>query len=233
MLDGSGGPRAQRGKVYVVDDDDSLRTATCINLAAEGYEAAGFDSGPAFLKTVEPTAGGCLVLDMNMPEMSGLEVQRRLRERDSNIAVVFVTGYGDVPTAVTAVRAGAVDFIEKPYRPEVLLSAIDRALAVEVPTSGKAAAVAAKAAIDALTRREADVLRGLVAGRSNKDMAADLGLSPRTVEMHRANMMERLGVSSLPEALRIAYDAGFARDRRRTSNLPRVGGRRATDGRDG
>ncbi len=218
-----------RAIVYVVDDDDGLREATCFNLKVAGYRVVGFASGEAFLATADLHGGGCLVLDVNMPRMGGMELQQRLNEVGSNIAVVMVTGYGDVPTAVTAVRAGAVDFIEKPYLSEVLFAAIDRALAGERKTVSSPQSEKATAAIVSLTPRERDVLQGLVSGKANKAIASELGLSPRTVEMHRANMMDKLGVRSLSEALRIAYDAGFAQDRRRTTNLPRIGGQRATD----
>lgn len=226
---GSAESKADGATVYVVDDDDGLREATCFNLKVAGYSVIGFASAEAFLSSVDLHGGGCVVLDVNMPRMGGLELQQRLKEAGSSIAVVMVTGYGDVPTAVAAVKAGAVDFIEKPYASEVLFAALDRALSSEQPQAAPAQAEKARAAIAMLTPRERDVLQGLVAGQANKVIAASLGLSPRTVEMHRANMMQRLGVGSLPEALRIAYDAGFAPDRRRNPNEPRPGGQRATD----
>lgn len=223
--------RSRSATIYVVDDDDGLREATCYNLCAAGYEAFGFRSGSAFLDMADLHGGGCVVLDINMPDMSGFDVQKRLNELESNISIVMVTGYGDVPMAVQAVRAGAVDFIQKPYRAQVLFDAIDRALGERrrAPSPTSADADKAKLALAALTPRERDVLQGLVAGNVNREIAAKLGLSTRTVEMHRANMMQRLGVSSLSEALRIAYDAGFAQDRRKTANLPRVGGQRSSD----
>jgi two-component system response regulator FixJ len=230
---GSVEPRAMGGKVYVVDDDEKLRDATCLCLSVAGYDATGYSSGRSFLDAIDPHAGGCGVFDVNMPDISGIELQRQLNNMGSNIAVIFVTGYGNVPMAVSAVRAGAIDFIEKPYRPEVLLAAIDRAFAAEPVVHPQPAKEAAEAAISALTVREGQVLKKLAEGLTNREIATVLGLSPRTVEMHRANMMQRLGVFSLPEALRIAYDAGFLLDRRRSAGLPRPGGRRASDRKDG
>jgi two-component system response regulator FixJ len=224
-----------RGQIFVVDDDDAVRQATCWALRAAGYEAVAYESGGAFLRATDIQSPGCVVLDLNMPGMSGIEVLQRLRESASPLAVILLTGYGDVPTAVRAIQAGAVDFIEKPYDPDALLAAIARAMS----TSGGAVAGdtpdvradAARARIRHLSPRQCQVLQGLVAGLPNKVIAQDLGVSPRTIEMHRADMMDRLGVSNLSEALRLAYDAGLAPDRR-SGNSARPGGRRATDPRD-
>jgi two-component system response regulator FixJ len=219
-----------RGRIFVVDDDTAVRQATCWALRAAGYDAADFESGESFLRQADLDAPGCAVLDLNMPGLSGIDVLQRLREINSPLGVIMLTGYGDVPTAVRAIQAGAADFIEKPYDPDALLAAIDRAL--EGPAVGAAAgdprADAARERLRQLSPRQREVLQGLVAGRPNKIIAQDLGVSPRTIEMHRADMMDRLGVANLSEALRLAYDAGLA-DERRVSHLPRAGGRRATD----
>jgi two-component system response regulator FixJ len=146
--------------------------------------------------------------------------------------VVILTGYADIPTSVAAMRAGASDFIEKPYQADKLIAAIDRALgggSERRPAPPPRARVLAGRLVDNLSPRQRQVLNGLVMGLSNKTIARDLALSPRTVEMHRADMMERLGVANLSEALRVAYDAGLAPDRRAPGSAPRPGGRRADD----
>ena len=221
-----------RGKIFVVDDDESVRQATCWALNAAGYVAVAFESGEAFLRHAEIQEPGCAVLDLNMPGMSGIETLQRLRERGSPLSVVMLTGYGDVPTAVRAIQAGAMDFLEKPYDPEALLTAIGRAMAPTTGGSGEDSADmradAARARIRHLSPRQCQVLQGLVAGLPNKVIAQDLGVSPRTIEMHRADMMDRLGVTNLSEALRLAYDAGLAPDRRAAGGA-RAGGRRAND----
>ena len=219
------------GQIFVVDDDHAVRQATSWVLRAAGYEAVPYESGDAFLRAADLQAPGCVVLDLNMPGMSGIEVLQRLRERNSPLGVVLLTGYGDVPTAVRAIQAGAIDFLEKPYDPEALLAAIGRALApskIGGNESAELRAEAARARIRNLTARQCQVLQGLVAGRPNRTIAEDLGVSPRTIEMHRADMMEKLGVSNLPEALRLAYDAGLAVERR-SGRSARPGGRRAGD----
>lgn len=220
-----------RGQIFVVDDDEAVRQATCWALRAAGYDAIAYESGGAFLRSADIQSRGCVVLDLNMPGMSGIEVLQRLRDQASPLAVILLTGYGDVPTAVRAIQAGAVDFLEKPYDPDKLLMAIGRALAVPEPAGGDTPDVradAARARIRHLSPRQCQVLQGLVAGLPNKVIAQDLGVSPRTIEMHRADMMDRLGVTNLSEALRLAYDAGLAPDRR-SGNSARAGGRRAGD----
>lgn len=220
-----------RGTIFVVDDDQAVRQATCWALRAAGYEAADFESGESFLRDADTSAPGCAVLDLNMPGLSGIEVLDRLRQQNSPLRIIMLTGYGDVPTAVRAIQAGAADFIEKPYDPDALVGAIDRALDAPVAPGRHRAdprADAARARLRQLSPRQRQVLQGLVAGHANKIIAQDLGVSPRTVEMHRADMMNRLGVANLSEALRLAYDAGLA-DERRSGPAQRFGGRRASD----
>ena len=222
-----------RGTIFVVDDDMAVRQATCWALRAAGFDAVDYDSGEAFLREADTEAGGCAVLDLNMPGLSGIDVLHQLRERSSPMRIIMLTGYGDVPTAVRAIQAGAADFIEKPYDPDALLAAIDRALdprgsGEERPSPSDERAGAARERLRQLSPRQRQVLQGLVAGHPNKIIAQDLGVSPRTIEMHRADMMDRLGVGNLSEALRLAYDAGLADDRR-SSAAARFGGRRATD----
>jgi two-component system response regulator FixJ len=221
-----------RGTIFVVDDDMAVRQATCWALRAAGFDAVDYESGESFLRDADLDAGGCAVLDLNMPGLSGIDVLHRLRECESPLRVIMLTGYGDVPTAVRAIQAGAADFIEKPYDPDALLAAIDRALdpraGEERPSPSDERADAARERLRQLSPRQRQVLQGLVAGHPNKIIAQDLGVSPRTIEMHRADMMDRLGVGNLSEALRLAYDAGLADDRR-SSAAARFGGRRASD----
>ncbi len=219
-----------RGPIFVVDDDTAVRQATCWALRAAGYDASDYESGEAFLRQADLAGGGLAVLDLKMPGLSGIDVLHRLRERESPLRIIMLTGYGDVPTAVRAIQAGAADFIEKPYDPDALLAAIDRAFEGEGERTSPAdpRADAARERLLQLSPRQRQVLQGLVAGHPNKIIAQDLGVSPRTIEMHRADMMDRLGVGNLSEALRLAYDAGLA-DERRANPAARFGGRRATD----
>ena len=196
--------------IHIVDDDEAIRRSAGFMLKTSGYAVTTFASGVDFLrdaKTVEP---GCVLLDVRMPDIDGLEVQRRLAESGVAMPIVVLTGHGDVSIAVRAIKAGAVDFIEKPFEKVVLLSAIVAAFARLDDANGRSArATDAAVAIAALTAREQDVLRGLAQGLPNKTIAFDLGISPRTVEVHRANLMTKLQVNSLSEALRIAFAAGL------------------------
>lgn len=200
-------PLSDLRSVYVVDDDAAVREATVTLLTSAGYAPVAFASGTAFLDSAELDAGGVALLDICMPGPSGLDVQATLIERRSNLSVIVVTGHGDVATAVQAMKAGATDFLEKPYQPAVLLDAVRRGLRFSFETAGPAHN--AREMIARLSPREVEVLNGLMAGGSNKRIARQLNVSPRTVEMHRAKMMERLGVRSLPEALRVAHEAGL------------------------
>lgn len=222
-------PREHRGRVFLVDDDAGVRDATTLLLETAGFDVTAYESGESFLGSASLHSAGCVLLDVRLPGMGGLEVQAALAQLGARLAVVVLTGYADVPISVAAMRAGAADFIEKPYQPDRLIAAIDQALggAAQAPVSRPRAQ--AGRLVDSLSPRQRQVLAGLVAGHSNKAIARDLDLSPRTVEMHRADMMERLGVESLSEALRIAYDAGLVADRRAAHSPPRPGGRRAGD----
>lgn len=202
-------PLAER-PIYVVDDDASVREATCTLLEAADFEPEAFASGPEFLDAADLHGGGCALLDICMPEMSGLEVQAALTERGSNLSVIVLTGHGDVRTAVQAIKAGATDFLEKPYDPQALLGAIERGLRLSADAGTGVRAQDARVRIARLTPRECEVLQALMAGGTNKSIARRIDVSPRTIEMHRANMMDRLGVRSLSEALRLAYDAGLS-----------------------
>lgn len=196
--------------VHVVDDDDAIRRAVIFMLRTSGHEVRSYDSGVAFLKEVGSVAPGCILLDVRMPGLDGLEVQRILAERGVTMPVVVLTGHGDVPIAVRALKAGAVEFLEKPFERALLLNALDAAFAqLERHDLATLSAQEATVRIAMLTPRERDVLRGLSDGLPNKTIAYDLGISPRTVEVHRANIMTKLGVHSFPAALRIAFAAGF------------------------
>ena len=196
--------------VHLVDDDEAIRRSASFMLRTSGFVVKTYPSGVAFLEVAKEAAPGCILLDVRMPGMDGLEVQLVLKNRDILLPVVVMTGHGDISVAVQAMKAGAVDFIEKPFEKAVLLGAIEQALE-RLEQSGKRHARAdhAKARLAALTSREMDVLQGLVRGHPNKTIAYDLGISPRTVEIHRANLMTKLEVASLSEALRIAFAAGL------------------------
>jgi len=194
--------------VHIVDDDDSVRRSVAFMLKHAGYRVENHISGVEFLKSVKLAERGCVLLDVCMPQIDGLEVQREMAARGIDMPVVILTGHGDIAAAIKAMRAGAVNFIEKPYEKEDLLHAIEEALTrIDRSDDRDTKAGEAKIRLASLTGRELDVLNGLVAGYPNKTIAYDLGISPRTVEIYRANMMEKLRVRSLSEALRIAFIA--------------------------
>jgi len=200
----SGEPR----QVYIVDDDDAIRRSVGFALKTSGFAVRAFENGAELLKSAADLDSGCILLDIRMPGMDGLEVQEALKAKGVTLPIVIMTGHGDVSLAVRAMKAGAVDFIEKPFQKAVLLSALEQAFgrlrhaAASREHSGEAAVK-----LQALTPREREVLAGLAQGLPNKSIAYDLGISPRTVEIHRANVMTKLGVRSLSDALRIAFAA--------------------------
>ncbi|HET9428903.1 MAG TPA: response regulator transcription factor [Allosphingosinicella sp.] len=196
--------------IHLVDDDETIRRSASFMLRTSGYLVKTYESGVQFLEQSAGPAPGCILLDIRMPGMDGLEVQRALKARHMLHPVVVMTGHGDVAIAVQAMKAGAVDFIEKPFPKSQLLDALERAFEwIGQAGQRRAQVEEASARLAALTSRELDVLRGLVRGQPNKTIAYDLGISPRTVEIHRANLMTKLEVSSLSEALRIAFAAGL------------------------
>jgi two-component system response regulator FixJ len=196
--------------VYVVDDDRDVRRSLSFMLGASEIRSHPFGSGEDFLDALPDLAPGCVLLDIRMPRMDGFHVMSELARRDIDWPVIVMTGHGEVPTAVRAMKLGAVDFIEKPFSEEALLACFDSAFTLldERETAGQRRRRATER-VGQLTARETEVLRGLLAGESNKQLAARLGISLRTVEMHRGNMMERLEVASLAEALRLALEAGL------------------------
>src|SRR5688500_8287927 len=194
--------------VHLVDDDEAIRRSASFMMRTSGFVVKTYASGLELLEAGKDLARGCILLDVRMPGMDGLEVQRSLRERGILLPVIVMTGHGDVNVAVQAMKAGAVDFIEKPFEKSVLLSAIDSGFdRLEQAGKRHARAEEAQARLKALSGRELDVLKGLVRGHPNKTIAYDLGISPRTVEIHRANLMTKLEVHSLSEALRLAFTA--------------------------
>jgi two-component system response regulator FixJ len=200
-----------KGLVHLVDDEESLRRSTSFVLKTSGYSVITYASGAAFLKEAAHAEPGCILLDVRMPELDGLDVQRMLHERGIAMPVIVFTGHGDISIAVQAMKLGAVDFIEKPFEKAKLLSSLEVAFdRLRDKNRQAVAASEASVRIAALTGRERDVLGGLARGNPNKTIAYDLGISPRTVEVHRANLMQKLEVRSLSDALRIAFAAGLA-----------------------
>ena len=199
--------------VHVVDDDEAIRQSVSFLLRKAGYRVEIYASGTIFLKAVSRSTDGCILLDVRMPDIDGLEVQSRLAALGISLPIIMLTGHGDVALAVRAIKAGALEFLEKPFERTTLLDAIDQALVLSA-RSGRTQLAEAEAVIRlaALTARERDVLDGMVLGRPNKLIAFDLGIATRTVEVHRANLMEKLGARSLSDVLRIAFAAGLGID---------------------
>ena len=196
--------------VHLVDDEEAIRRSAGFMLKTSGYRVRPFVSGVELLKQARTLEPGCVLLDIRMPGMDGLEVQQALREKGVALPVIIMTGHGDISVAVKAMKAGAVDFIEKPFDKAVLLSALEQGFSrLRKAERNKEREQEAELRVAGLTAREREVLAGLAEGLPNKTIAYDLGLSPRTVEIHRANLMQKLGVHSLSEALRIAFAAGM------------------------
>jgi two-component system response regulator FixJ len=194
--------------VHLVDDDEAIRRSVGFMLKTSGFQVRTYESGVELMKSAGALETGCILLDIRMPGMDGLEVQKALRDRGVALPVIIMTGHGDVSLAVQAMKAGAVDFIEKPFEKAVLLSGIEQARdRLTRSAANQERADEAAVRLQVLTPREREVLDGLAKGLPNKTIAYDLGISPRTVEIHRANLMSKLGVRSLSEALRIAFAA--------------------------
>lgn len=190
--------------VHVIDDDEAMRDSLSFMLEAANYKCITYDSAIAFLEALRGLAPGCVVTDIRMPEMSGLELVRGLRERSLSLPIIVITGHADVPLAVEAMKAGVADFIEKPFDDEVFLKAVRQAMAQEADQqAARDARSEVLAKIESLSGRERDVLDGLVTGRSNKVITFDLGISPRTIEIYRANLMTKMGASGLSDLIRM------------------------------
>jgi two-component system, LuxR family, response regulator FixJ len=197
--------------VHIVDDEEQVRKSLAFLLTASGFTVRLHDSATTFLAAAPSVRSACLVTDLRMPDMSGVELLQRLRDLPVRIPAIVITGHGDVPMAVEAMKAGALDFIEKPFKDEVLLQAIERA-AERIATGSQGEDVSAiNARLERLSEREREVLSGVVAGLPNKTIAYDLDISPRTVEVHRANVMAKLEAKSLPELVRMSIAAGFGK----------------------
>jgi two-component system response regulator FixJ len=206
---------AATARVHIIDDDAAVRDSLALLLDSAGVAAQTYESATAFLAAAPGLGAGCVLTDVRMPDLDGLALQRRLTEAGVRLPVIVMTGHGDVPIAVAALKAGAADFLEKPFDDERLISAVRAALATSQAAQQQAVAAAGIAArLASLTPREREVLDLLVAGNPNKTIAYDLGASPRTVEVHRARVMEKMGVRSVAELVRLVLaaspDAGAA-----------------------
>ena len=196
--------------IYVVDDDEAVRDSLSLLLEARGFTVRSFASAPKFLAAAPSLRPGCLIADIRMPEMDGLELQRQLIERAFQFPLIVITGHGDVPLAVRAMKAGAIDFIEKPFTAKAILNSAEAALSrLAEPGNQEPPAPAATARLALLTPREREVLQGLLAGLPNKSIAYDLAISPRTVEIHRARVMDKMNARSLSELVRMSLAAGL------------------------
>jgi len=195
--------------VFVVDDDEAMRSSLRWLVEAEGLRVETFAAASEFLAAYYPGRAGCILLDVRMPGMSGLELQAHLSSQDMRTPVIIITGHGDVPMAVQAMKAGAVDFIEKPFDDEVLLSGIRRALATDAEQRERQENRAELAMrLAQLTPREHEVMERVTEGKSNKEIANALGVSAKTVEAHRARVMEKMGAHSLAELVKMVMESG-------------------------
>ena len=196
--------------VHVIDDDEAVREVLAFQLGSAGIHVKTYDSAAGFLEIVPAVQAGCIITDVRMPDLSGIDLLRRLRELQVAVPVIVITAHGDIPLAVEAMRIGAVDFLEKPFADEVLLasvrSALDRA---DRDRKREAERSSIQSRLAGLSNRERDVLDGLVAGRANKQIAYDLGISARTIENYRANLMMKMQATSLSDLVRMALIAGI------------------------
>jgi two-component system, LuxR family, response regulator FixJ len=199
-----------KGIVHVIDDDEAMRESLSFLLGAVGIEVQTYESAEAFLKVVPAAKAGCVITDVRMPGLSGIELLRRLRELKLGIPVVVITGHGDVPLAVEAMKIGAADFLEKPFDDEALLASVRSALnQLDQDQKRQSERSDIEIRLASLSNRERDVLQGLVAGHANKQIAYDLGISPRTIEIYRANLMTKMQAGSLSDLVRMALIAGI------------------------
>ncbi len=201
---------SDKAVIHIIDDDDAARDSLDFLLNASGFDVRSYDSAVAFLAALPDSRFGCVITDVRMPGMSGIELLTQLNSRQFTLPIIVITGHGDVPLAVEAMRAGAADFLEKPYDDEALILSIKRAL---VSAQSNAADDTTNAdivsRISGLSGRETEVMAGLVAGKANKVIAMELNISPRTVEIYRANVMSKMMADSLPALVRMAISAGF------------------------
>lgn len=193
--------------IFIVDDDEGVRNSLCFLLKTVGLATRAFALASEFLEAYRPEQPGCLILDVRMPGMSGLELQQQLNVRGATIPVIFITGHGDVPMAVEAMQQGAFDFLQKPFRDQDLIDRVQRALERDARSRAALAEHAKiRQRLHSMTPREREVMRLMTSGKPNKIMAADLGVSQRTVEIHRARVMEKSGAASLAQLVRMVMD---------------------------
>lgn len=197
-------------RVFVVDDDEAVRDSLLVLLGNKGFATMAYESADAFLAAYRPETKGCLLLDIRMPGVDGMTLLKQLAVHRANLPIIMMTGHGDVATAVRAMRIGAFDFLEKPFTQDVIFDAVQRALAVVSQSGGPgSSATEAQTRLDRLTAREREVLERIVAGATNKEIARDLDISPRTVEIHRSRVMEKMETPTLSHLVRLAIAAGI------------------------
>ena len=203
----------ERGKVYVIDDDEAMRDSLNFLLDSAGFKVSLFETAGKFLDVLPGLDFGCVVSDVRMPGLDGIELLKRMKAGHSRFPIVIMTGHGDVPLAVEAMKLGAVDFLEKPFEDDRLVGMIETALRQAEPAArSEAAAHDIAARIATLSPRERQVMNGLIAGLSNKLIARDYDISPRTIEVYRANVMTKMQANSLSELVRLAMRAGMLND---------------------
>ena len=201
---------SEKAIVHVIDDDEAIRQSLAFLLQAAKLEVKTYASAMAFLDALPDAASGCVITDVRMPGMSGVDLLRRLKELKISVPVIVITGHGDVALAVEAMKVGAVDFLEKPFDDDVLLASVQSALKrQDGETKRHSERLEIEGRMASLSNRERDVLGGLVAGRANKQIAFDLGISPRTVEIYRANLMVKMHAGSLSDLVRMALVVGI------------------------
>jgi two-component system response regulator FixJ len=199
--------------VHIVDDEDAVRTSLAMLLEVHGFSTRIYESGTEFLTRVDPAAPGCALVDLKMPGLDGLGLLQKMAESNIKVPVVMMTGFGEVATAVKAMKAGAADFLEKPLDEAELLTILNRLLSdSQVTAELEARNERAQGRLDRLTERERDVFNGLVVGKTNKGIALDLGISPRTVEIHRARVMDKLEAGTLSDLVRLALMLGLRQE---------------------
>ena len=196
--------------IYVIDDDDAVRQSLEFMLKAAGIKARSFESAKAFMAVLPEISSGCVVTDVRMPDITGIDLLRHVKKSNPDLPVIVITGHGDISLAVEAMKIGATDFLEKPFDGQQLLTAVRSALTQDADTGKRKAELAdIQEKLAALSNRERQVLEGLVAGSANKNIAFDLGISPRTVEIYRANLMTKMAANSLSDLVRMAMMAGI------------------------
>jgi two-component system response regulator FixJ len=197
--------------VHIVDDEEPVRKSLAFLLTMTGFTVRVHDSASSFLAAAKTVGKACLITDLRMPDMSGVELLEKLKATGASIPAVVITGHGDVPMAVAAMKAGALDFIEKPFEDEALVEAIKRAASqLEKSPAAIVDTATLRARLDSLSERERQVLSAVVAGLPNKTIGFDLGISPRTVEVHRANIMSKMQARNLPELVRMSIAMGLS-----------------------